>query len=227
MFLMLEATVEERNTAVKVGSREWFRSRGQHPHDGQYFRKQYPNLEEVSGIHGCTAAFFKERGIRSFLDAGCSWAFLVHHARNLGLRAYGFDASWYVLNRTAAPGCVWWQDIAAPWPLLTGSVEWVNCFGVLEHLGSEESAELAMLEMRRVARVGVLLQICFEYREMERHVHTLLRPREWWARTWQGWKDVAREFYGQVYEQATPLQQDELFVWVRDTHESRAMVAKW
>lgn len=105
----------------------------------------------------------------SILDVGCGDGAFCRYLESQNISATGIDI--------AQDG----GDIRNLY-LDNNAFDWSTAFDVLEHIPVDE-LDLALSEMKRVAKKGMMFSICFRdsiYKVQGRSLHETVKPAEWW-----------------------------------------------
>ena len=135
----------------------------------------------------------------SLLDVGCAKGFMVKALHEVGVDAWGVDASKYAL--AAAPPEVQFflsRGIIQALPFNDMAFDTVLCCDVLEHI-PEEDAELACSELMRVTDRRLIINvITLEVPDYDDPTHITIKPRQWWVDKLlsHGGQEVPYDSYG-------------------------------
>lgn len=138
--------------------------------------------ERIGGEVEKTAAHIKKQfAPAKSLDVGCAKGFLVKALHNLGVDAYGIDASEYAvtkvpeeINNRVKLG------LASDLTYMSSEFDLVTIFDVLEHI-PEELANQTCAELLRVSGNWVLVYVVTKQEPDDIDPsHINIKPREWW-----------------------------------------------
>lgn len=138
--------------------------------------------DRLQGEFRASAKIIKQRfSPKNLLDVGCAKGYMVKALHEVGVDAWGVDASKYAL--AAAPEEVQFFLTRGIIQALPHKVPFdtVLCCDVLEHI-PEEDAELACSELMRVTdRLLIINVITLEVPDYDDPTHITIKPRQWWV----------------------------------------------
>ena len=118
---------------------------------------------------------------KTVLDAGCAKGYLVYALHQLGVDAYGIDASEYAISQ--APVDV--KDrvkhgLIQKLPYKNNQFDVVICFDVLEHI-PEKDIDKTFSEFSRVAKKHVIVRVPTRHEpgDLDKY-HETVKPKKWW-----------------------------------------------
>lgn len=127
----------------------------------------------------------------SVLDVGCAKGFLVKALRDLGIEAYGVDASEYAVAN-AHPDIKEFITLGLAEALTHGdsSFDVVTCFDTLEYL-TPRDVPRAIKNLLAIAKRYVIL--CIPTKKAPGDLdasHNTIRPRQWWVERFEKYGGV-------------------------------------
>jgi SAM-dependent methyltransferase len=130
--------------------------------DGSIDTWSYANpLGEWLGAKGIAKAWKEIFNPETMLDVGCGRGTFVAYARDMGIKAVGFDYSkWAIENRYPRCKQEWLlcHDATKPWPYKDTSFDLLTILDFYEHIYVDD-LDLVISEMYRVAKKWVFLEI--------------------------------------------------------------------
>ncbi len=118
-----------------------------------------------------------ENNLQNVIDVGCGRGWVVHHLRNLGIKADGMEYSKFAVENSVCNSK--YGDLTEILPYENNSYDLVNCQGILSHL-TEKSILNALTELHRITKSILITNILIKEDKERQYYHLTVKNPVFW-----------------------------------------------